>query len=35
LGATHLTLNTMGGGLKTPAEHIDLLTKAAKELGVS
>ncbi len=35
LGATHLTLNTMGGGFKTPAEHIALLTEAAKELGVS
>ncbi|MGH2548935.1 MAG: LLM class F420-dependent oxidoreductase [Thermomicrobiales bacterium] len=35
LGATHLTLNTMGGGLKTPAEHIALLTEAAKELEVS
>lgn len=35
LGATHLTLNTMGGGLKTPVEHIALLTDAAKELGVS
>jgi probable F420-dependent oxidoreductase len=35
LGATHLTLNTMGGGLSTPAEHIALLERAAKELGIT
>jgi probable F420-dependent oxidoreductase len=35
LGANEFVLNTMGGGLKTPSEHIALLTEAAKVLGVS
>jgi probable F420-dependent oxidoreductase len=34
LGATHLCVNTMGAGLRTPQEHIDLLRKVADVLGV-
>ena len=29
-GATHATLNTMGAGLQTPAEHIDAITAFAE-----
>jgi hypothetical protein len=29
-GATHLSLNTMGSGFKTPREHIQALQKFAK-----
>ena len=34
LGATHLCVNTMGGGFRTPSEHIDALRRAAAVLGV-
>jgi probable F420-dependent oxidoreductase len=34
LGATHLSLNTMKAGLASPQAHLDLLTRAARELGV-
>ena len=34
LGATHVTLNTMGGNLASPQAHIQLLERAAAELGV-
>ena len=34
LGATHLCVNTMGAGFKTPSEHIAALESAARELGV-
>ena len=35
LGATHLCLTTMGNGFRSPAEHLEALERAAKELGVS
>lgn len=35
LGATHLTINTMGLGLSSPQQHIDALRDAAAELGLS
>ena len=31
LGATHLAINTMGLGLKTPQDHIDAITQFAEE----
>jgi probable F420-dependent oxidoreductase len=34
VGATHLSLNTMGAGLRTPAEHISALTRMASALGI-
>lgn len=34
LGATHLGVNTMGAGFRSPKEHIAALELAAKELGV-
>jgi probable F420-dependent oxidoreductase len=34
LGATHLSLNTMKAGLTSPQAHIDLLKRAATELGI-
>jgi probable F420-dependent oxidoreductase len=34
LGATHLSLNTMNNGFTSPAQHIEALSRAAKELGV-
>jgi probable F420-dependent oxidoreductase len=34
IGADAMTVNTMGMGLKTPQEHIDMLAHAAKILGV-
>jgi probable F420-dependent oxidoreductase len=34
LGATHLCLNTMGGGLTSPDKHLSLIRRAAAELGV-
>jgi probable F420-dependent oxidoreductase len=34
LEATYLAINTMGGGLKTPAEHLAAIERVAKELGV-
>jgi probable F420-dependent oxidoreductase len=33
-GASHLSLNTMGQGLATPAEHLAALTEAARLLGL-
>lgn len=35
LGATHLCVNTMGAGFRTPAEHIAALKEVARELGVA
>jgi alkanesulfonate monooxygenase SsuD/methylene tetrahydromethanopterin reductase-like flavin-dependent oxidoreductase (luciferase family) len=35
LGATHLSINTMGFGLKSPQEHIDLIKQLYEELGLS
>ncbi len=35
LGATHISVNTMGAGLETPREHIETLRRAAEVLGVS
>lgn len=34
LGATHLCVNTMGAGFRSPQEHIAALELAARELGV-
>jgi probable F420-dependent oxidoreductase len=34
LGATHLCVNTMGAGFRSPKEHIAALELAARELGV-
>ena len=34
LGATHLCVNTMGAGFRSPAEHIGALEMAARELGI-
>lgn len=34
LGATHLSISTMGMGLAAPQDHIDALTAAAEVLGV-
>jgi probable F420-dependent oxidoreductase len=34
LGATHLTLNTMNNGFASPGQHVEALTRAARELGV-
>jgi probable F420-dependent oxidoreductase len=33
LGATHLTVNTMKAGLRTPAEHIDAIRRFKEELS--
>jgi probable F420-dependent oxidoreductase len=33
LGATHVTLNTMGGGLHGPDAHVELLARAREVLG--
>ncbi len=33
-GATHVSLNTMGAGLRTAAAHLDALASAARLLGV-
>jgi probable F420-dependent oxidoreductase len=35
LGATHLSINTMGYGLKSPREHIELIEKLYSELGLT
>lgn len=35
LGATHLSVNTMRMGLKSPADHIDMVRRFAEEVGVS
>ncbi len=35
LGATHLSINTMSAGLKTPQEHIALLEQLVEELGLA
>ena len=32
-GATHIAVNTMGGGFTTPDDHLDALTRAAEALG--
>ena len=34
-GATHITINTMGAGLATPAEHIAAIGEFAKKINVS
>ncbi|HEX6288323.1 MAG TPA: LLM class F420-dependent oxidoreductase [Herpetosiphonaceae bacterium] len=34
LGATHLSVNTMSAGLRSPQEHIDTLRRVAAVLGV-
>jgi len=34
LGATHLCVNTMGAGLRSPQEHIDALRRVKDALGV-
>jgi probable F420-dependent oxidoreductase len=34
LGATHMGVNTMGAGLKSPTEHIEALRRAKAALGV-
>lgn len=34
LGATHISVNTMGAGLKSPQAHIDAIGRAAAALGV-
>jgi hypothetical protein len=33
IGASHLSLNTMGLGFKSPAEHLAALENIAQELG--
>ncbi len=35
LGATHLCVNTMGAGLRTPQAHIDTLRRVGEVIGVS
>jgi len=35
LGATHLSINTMSFGLKSPQEHIDLIKQVYNELGLA
>lgn len=35
LGATHLSVNTMRMGLKSPADHIDMVRRFAEDVGVS
>lgn len=34
VGATHITINTMGVGFDTPQKHIEAIKKFAKEMGV-
>jgi probable F420-dependent oxidoreductase len=34
LGATHISINTMGMGLASPQEHVDTLRRARSELGI-
>jgi hypothetical protein len=34
LGATHLSINTMGAGFATPQAHIDGLRRAREVLGL-
>ena len=34
LGATHLCVNTMRAGFRTPGEHIAALERVARELGI-
>jgi alkanesulfonate monooxygenase SsuD/methylene tetrahydromethanopterin reductase-like flavin-dependent oxidoreductase (luciferase family) len=34
LGATHLCVNTMGAGLRSPQDHIDALRRVKDALGV-
>ena len=34
LGATHLGINTMGAGLRSPQEHVDALRRVAAALGM-
>jgi hypothetical protein len=33
-GATHFSVNTMGSGFKTPAEHLKALERFASFLGL-
>ena len=33
LGATHLGVNTMGAGLKTPDEHVAMLRRVMDAIG--
>lgn len=33
-GASHLSINTMGGGLRAPEEHLEALARAAARLGL-
>ncbi len=35
LGATHLSVNTMRMGLKSPSDHIEMIRRFADEVGVS
>ncbi len=35
VGATHMTLNTMGNGFATPCAHLDAITRFAKECPVA
>jgi len=34
MGATHVCVNTMGAGLRSPSEHIETLRRVKQELGV-
>ena len=34
VGATHITINTMGIGLDTPQKHIEAIRKFAQEMGI-
>ena len=33
LGATHLSVNTMGAGLKTPQDHIEAIRRFKEAIG--
>lgn len=33
-GVTHLEINTMGSGLRSPTEHLDALRRFAREMGI-
>jgi probable F420-dependent oxidoreductase len=35
LGATHISVNTMRMGLKSPSDHIEMIRRFAQEVGVS
>ncbi|MDD2694739.1 MAG: LLM class F420-dependent oxidoreductase [Anaerolineales bacterium] len=34
VGATHLSLNTMGAGLNSPSEHLEAIARFAREVGL-